>query len=129
MDPAQPYGAALAWPSTSDEPSSERAGESAARSAGQATRPRRAAGCYVVLVGSQPVLFLTRDATRITTFGGAREPRTLAAAIGALRSSLPALRKRSVRIELIDGEPALQSAYGPALQQLGLRASYRGLEL
>ena len=39
VDPAQPYGAALAWPA------SER-------------RPQRVAGAYVVLIGGEPIVYL-----------------------------------------------------------------------
>ena len=40
VDPAQPYGAALPWPSADDE---------------RGRRPARAAGAYVVLVGGEPI--------------------------------------------------------------------------
>ncbi|MFZ1153266.1 MAG: DEAD/DEAH box helicase, partial [Solirubrobacteraceae bacterium] len=49
VDPAQPYGATLAWP----------------RREGQTRRPARVAGAYVVFVDSEPVLYLERGARGI----------------------------------------------------------------
>jgi ATP-dependent Lhr-like helicase len=51
VDPAQPYGAALPWP----------------RREGQARRPARVAGAYVVFVDCEPVLYLERGGRGIVT--------------------------------------------------------------
>jgi ATP-dependent helicase Lhr and Lhr-like helicase len=45
VDPAQPYGAALAWPARPDRPEDTR-------------RPARVPGAYVVLAGGEPVLYV-----------------------------------------------------------------------
>jgi ATP-dependent Lhr-like helicase len=51
VDPAQPYGATLPWP----------------RREGQARRPSRVAGAYVVFVDANPLLYLERGGRGIVT--------------------------------------------------------------
>jgi ATP-dependent Lhr-like helicase len=51
VDPAQPYGATLPWP----------------RRDGRTRRPSRVAGAYVVLVDSEPVLYLERGGRGLLT--------------------------------------------------------------
>jgi ATP-dependent helicase Lhr and Lhr-like helicase len=58
IDPAQPYGAVLPWP----------------RREGQARRPARVAGAYVVLVNHNPVLYVERGGRGIVTLTSERAP-------------------------------------------------------
>jgi ATP-dependent Lhr-like helicase len=113
-DPANPFGALLPWPPS-------RVPEA---------RPRRAAGAAVVLVDGLPALFLDRGAKQATTFAAAHdEPGAFDAAAAALRALLLDRRRRALRIERIDGAPALESPLRDAFLRAGFRAEYKGLAL
>jgi ATP-dependent Lhr-like helicase len=107
-DPAQPYGAALAWP--------EAVGGRAARTA----------GAHVVLVDGELCAHLERGGHRLVTFAAAsRHPRWaegLAALVGGGR--LP-----SLELTHVDGEPAAGTPWGSALRAVGFVEGYRGLTL
>jgi ATP-dependent Lhr-like helicase len=113
-DPANPWGAALPWPSLSRE---------------DAGRPRRAAGAVAVLVGGAPALFLERSARTALSFRDRADGETLVLAARALRSLFADRRRRAIRIERIDGEPALASPLRTAFEAAGFRAEYKGLVL
>ncbi|HET6830182.1 MAG TPA: DEAD/DEAH box helicase [Solirubrobacterales bacterium] len=97
-DPAQPYGASLAWPRPP--------GDDATDEGRGGRRPSRVAGAYVVLRSGEPVLYLERGGkgllrlARLDGDGFAEAIAVVVAAIGARQ--LPRLG-----IERIDGEPAL----------------------
>jgi ATP-dependent Lhr-like helicase len=115
-DPANPFGALLPWPS-SREP---------------AGSPRRAVGASVVIVGGELVLYLDRAGRGLLSFRGsepARESEALARAAGALRQLFRQRRRRSLRIERIDGEAAARSALAGIFLEAGFRADYKGLVL
>jgi ATP-dependent Lhr-like helicase len=78
-DPAQPYGALLPWPVA-------------------ATRPSRAAGAWVTLDDTGPVLYLARGRKSLTTW--ASEALTEAA-----ESLAHSLAGQSTTIQRIDGTP------------------------
>ncbi|BAJ31127.1 MULTISPECIES: ATP-dependent helicase [Kitasatospora] len=113
-DPANAYGAALAWP----EPPT---GTAAAH------RPGRKAGSLVVLVDGGLVLYLERGGKSLLSWaadGPADDPAddpVLAAALGALAGPLA--------IERINGLPALTSPLGPALEAAGLHPAPKGYRL
>jgi len=111
-DPANPYGAVLPWPA----PRSEAAG-----------RPRRAAGAAVVLVEGALALFLERSGRNLLTFGD--EPGALERAAQALRGLFLDRRRRALRVEHIDGVPALASPLRALFERAGFRAEYKGLSL
>ena len=98
-DPAQPYGAALKWP--------KREGRS----------PARQAGAYVVLAGSEPVLYVERGGKGIQVLAEPDDER------------LPAPDGLHERLERVDGEPIVGSAYEERLLELGFRAGPRKLTL
>ena len=107
-DPAQPYGAALAWPPS-------------------AGRPARAAGAYVVLVGGVPAVYLERGGRSLVTFAGADEDGSWAT---ALRRLVDDGRMRSVEIAKVDGAPIRENpAIVGALTAAGFVDGYRGLVL
>ncbi|HSF16894.1 MAG TPA: DEAD/DEAH box helicase [Vicinamibacteria bacterium] len=102
VDPANPYGAILPWPSN------EKA----------SARPRRVAGAWVVLHRGRLVLYLERGGRSLLTFGEFSDPNVARAAIETL-VNLPTSRPRRLRIASIDDEPPTESRHGPLLQELG----------
>jgi ATP-dependent helicase Lhr and Lhr-like helicase len=115
-DPAQPYGAALAWPKR----------ETASKS-----RPARVAGAYVVLVADTPVLYVERGGRSLLTLGerhGGREDPTQQA-LRALAAAVRAGRLGKLALERIDGEPAIASSLANALVELGFHPGPRRLTL
>jgi ATP-dependent helicase Lhr and Lhr-like helicase len=123
VDPAQPYGAALAWP----------------RREGQTRRPARVAGAYVVFVDAEPVLYLERGGRGILTLGARdagsakasrdRERDPVARALRALAEAVRAGGVGAVALERVDGEPAVGSELEPVLVELGFRQGPRRLTL
>ncbi|MCB9678467.1 MAG: DEAD/DEAH box helicase [Alphaproteobacteria bacterium] len=107
VDPASPWGAVLPWPER-PEP-----------------QPRREAGALVVLVGGAPVLWLGKGAKSLVTFPC--PPSAFDAAVQALRGQT-ALR-RTLRIDRIDGDAALDSPHRARFLQAGFAADYKGLVL
>jgi ATP-dependent helicase Lhr and Lhr-like helicase len=121
-DPAQPYGAALAWPRREAPP------PDAARAA---PSPARVPGALVVLVGGEPALYLERGARalRVLLAQGAEDPR-LASALGALAEHARAGRLAGrIALERVDGEPVLGTHWEQVLAQVGFRAGPRRLTL
>jgi ATP-dependent Lhr-like helicase len=113
-DPANPYGAALAWPRHGDED----------------RRPLpRAAGAYVVLHDGEPVLYLERGGKSLQTLPGFGSPAAAAAALEALAGLVRDGRLRSLVIERVDGTPIAESAHRELLAGAGFRPAYRGWAL
>jgi ATP-dependent Lhr-like helicase len=113
-DPAQAYGAVLPWPA----PRSQNVGQ-----------PRRSAGSSVVLVDGELALYVDRGGRQALSFSAIGEGEALARAASALRELLADRRRRSLRIERIDGDDALDSPLRPAFEAAGFRAEYKGLAL
>jgi ATP-dependent Lhr-like helicase len=126
-DPAQPYGAALAWPKRD----------------GQERRPSRVAGAYVVLVEDEPAIYVERggrgmltltapsgaDRASGATAHGGREADPIDAALRALADAVRAGRVPKLALERIDGEPAIASALAALLLELGFHSGPRRLTL
>jgi ATP-dependent Lhr-like helicase len=112
VDPAQPYGAALAWPKLEDS----------------GRRPARVAGAYVVLAGGEPVLYLERGGRGLQTLVAAGDAR-LGPALSALVEEVRRGRIKRLALEKVDGEPAGASRLGPALLALGFQEGPRRLTL
>jgi ATP-dependent Lhr-like helicase len=109
-DPAQPYGAALKWPKR------------------ESRSPARQAGAYVVLSGSEPVLYVERGGKGLQVLvddGDERIPGALEALVEAVQRG----RVRKLALERVDGEPIVGSAYEEQLIGLGFRAGPRKLTL
>jgi ATP-dependent Lhr-like helicase len=117
VDPAQPYGAALTWPTRPDSDS-----------ASGARRPARVAGAYVVLAGGEPVLYLERGARGLLSLVPAEDQR-VAPALAALVEAVRKGQIKRLALEKVDGEPALRSRLGPALLALGFEEGPRRLTL
>ena len=104
-DPAQPYGAALPWP-TSDG------------------RPARQAGAYVVLVDGAPAAYLERGARSLVTFGAAPERW-----VDAIASLVKDGRLKRIQLSRIDGAEAAEHPVAADLRTAGFVDGYRGLTL
>ena len=111
-DPAQPYGAALAWP----------------RGEGDERLPlQRAAGAYVVLVDGQAVLYVERGGRSLLCLPAARDGERAGRAAVALASLVAPLGPhRELRVERVDRGPVAESPLAEALAAAGFRPSYRG---
>ncbi len=110
VDPANPYGALIPWPGDGDS-----------------TPPRRAADARVVLVQGAPVLYLERGGRRLRVF--TEDEKLLQLAVDALRGNVAAGRRRALRVETVNGAPALKSGMGTTLRRTGFRVEPNALVL
>jgi ATP-dependent Lhr-like helicase len=110
-DPASPWGALLPWPARG----------------GGGGQPRRIPGATVVSVGARPVLFVDKGERSWVVLIGADEPEVL---IQALRGWLGGRgdRWRTLRLERVDGVPAVDSPLRSALLEAGFVAGGVALE-
>ncbi|MGW4116808.1 ATP-dependent helicase [Actinosynnema sp. NPDC004786] len=111
-DPAQPYGAALAWP----EPTGE-----------GRHRPGRKSGALVVLVDGLATLYVERGGRSLLSFTEEEEP--LRAAAQALGRAVRDGWLGQLAVQRADGEVALGSRLAGILQDAGFRATPKGLRL
>ena len=93
-DPANPYGAALPWPTRPD--------------ADAGHRPGRKAGALVVLVDGELVWFSERGGRSLLNFSV--DPEAQRAAAGALAGLVGAGRVGGILVENLDGVPVLEAA-------------------
>ncbi len=114
-DPAQPYGAALAWP----------------KREGRDRRPSRVAGAYVVSVNDVPALYVERGGRGLLTLAETRdgEADPVADGLRALAEAVRAGRVPKLALERIDGEPAIASELAAMLLELGFSPGPRRLTL
>jgi ATP-dependent Lhr-like helicase len=113
-DPANPYGAALAWPRWSDDD----------------RRPlTRSAGAYVVFVSGEPVVYLERGGRSVQTLPAFANVPTARSALRALRQLVADGRYRTLQVERIDGLPVADSPHRDMLAEAGFKAGYRGWSL
>ena len=114
-DPANPYGAALPWPSRDGVDGGH--------------RPGRKAGALVVLVDGALAWYLERGGRSLLTFSASVE--VLASAAESVGRLVATGRIGGVTIERIDGIPALQVDGPPvdALLAAGFSRNPRGLRL
>lgn len=111
-DPAQPYGAALPWPSTATD---------------VRHRPGRKAGALVVLVDGAAALYVERGGRSLLSFSEDRE--VLRAAVGALAGAVQQGWLGSLAVQRADGEAALDSELAELLREAGFRVTPQGLRL
>jgi ATP-dependent Lhr-like helicase len=86
------------------------------------------AGAYVVLAGSEPVLYVERGGRGLQFLAGEDDPR-VAPSLDALVDAVHRGRVRRLAIERVNGEPVVGSPYEAALLELGFRAGPRKLTL
>jgi ATP-dependent Lhr-like helicase len=116
LDPANPFGVLLPWPPARSEDA----------------RPRRAAGSSVVLVDGELALVLDKSGRKVSSFAPSDPARARVAmerAAFALRQLFAHRRRRTLRIERLDGERASASPFAPAFAAAGFRADHKGLVL
>ncbi|MER8102233.1 ATP-dependent helicase [Kitasatospora sp. NPDC094016] len=117
-DPANAYGSALPWPEPPTAPGAKEA---------RAHRPGRKAGALVVLVDGELALYVERGGKSLLAWP--EDDATRALAVGALAAAVREGALGSVTVERANGEPALGSALGAALEEAGFHATPRGLRL
>ena len=119
-DPANPYGAALAWPDSQVD-----AGEHPRH------RPGRKAGALVVLVDGAPAIYVERGGRTTLTF--TTDPAVLHVAADALGDTVRSGRTGRLTIDKVDGVPvlggALHGGLGTALAAAGFTPTPSGLRL
>jgi ATP-dependent Lhr-like helicase len=118
-DPANPYGAALAWP--------PRQGER------EGHRPGRKAGALVVLVDGALAVYVERGGKTLLSFepdGTEASPELfMRTAVEALALAVHDGWLGRLDVERADGASVLDSPLGAALEAAGFRATPRGLRL
>ncbi|MGI9145373.1 MAG: Lhr family helicase [Chloroflexota bacterium] len=112
-DPANPYGATLAWPKF--------AGST------HAAKIQRVGGAYVVLVDGEPTLYLERNRKGLVVLPAFEQ--YAPHAIGGLRRLAESAPRRELTIERVDGEAVLGSALRSLLERAGFQREYLGLTL
>jgi ATP-dependent helicase Lhr and Lhr-like helicase len=112
-DPANPYGAALAWPDPVPSASSRR------------HTPRRVRGGQVVLVAGHLVLYVEKGGRSLLTF--TEDPELLAAAAAALDAVVASGRIPQLRVQRIDGEDTDGQALVDHLRAAGFVDHPQGL--
>jgi ATP-dependent Lhr-like helicase len=115
-DPANPYGAALAWPRRADAEESARG-----------HRPGRKAGALVVLVDGALVVYVERGGRTLLTFDD--DPAVLAPAVASLASAVRSGALGKLAVERADGEHIMGTPLAEALEAAGFHATPRGLRL
>ncbi|MGD9793322.1 MAG: crosslink repair DNA glycosylase YcaQ family protein [Acidimicrobiia bacterium] len=105
VDPAQPYGAALAWPPND-------------------ARPSRAPHADVVLAAGRPLVWIDRSSRHLVTFPGAFEDARWATRLAA---SVKDGRWPSLEVRKIDGALASEHDAAALLRGAGFVDGYRGL--
>ncbi|HEY7857249.1 MAG TPA: ATP-dependent helicase [Candidatus Nanopelagicales bacterium] len=119
-DPANPYGAALAWPPRPDD---ARTGH----------RPGRKAGALVVLVDGDLVLYVERGGRTLLSWSSddREQQPAVAAAAEALARAVTSGWLGRLTVHTADGQSVLgqDSLLGRALESAGFRATPQGLRL
>jgi ATP-dependent Lhr-like helicase len=111
-DPANPYGAALPWPTGS---------------ADGGHRPGRKAGALVVLVDGALVVYVERGGKTVLLFSDSDD--TLQRAAHALAEVVRGGGVPQLTVEKVDGVFALGTPFGRALEQAGFAPNPKGLKL
>ena len=110
-DPANPYGAALPWPSSPQD-----------RSVGH--RPGRKAGALVLLVDGALVLYVERGGRSLLSFGD--DSQQIQHALGHLVQAATRRQIASLTVEKINGAAAASSALAQSMEAAGFLLVPRG---
>jgi ATP-dependent Lhr-like helicase len=110
-DPANPYGAAIAWP----------------RRGNADRRPlQRAAGAHVVLVDGAASLYLEKGGHSLQTLPASDDAAVAAVAFTALSHLVEGGRVRELQLTRVNGEPVATSPWKALLEEAGFAPGYRG---
>jgi ATP-dependent Lhr-like helicase len=110
-DPANPYGAALPWPTV------------------EGHRPGRKAGALVVIVDGALTVYIERGGKSVLTFASDDDATDALAAAAASLASTARGRIGTLRIERINGDFSVGTPLGIALVEAGFVATPQGLRL
>jgi ATP-dependent Lhr-like helicase len=113
-DPAQPYGAALPWPSRPEETATSH-------------RPGRKAGAVAVLLGGELVLYVERGGKTLLSWTD--DPAVLQPSAQALAAAVRDGALGRMTVEKADGGAVHDTPLAAALASAGFRATPRGLRL
>jgi ATP-dependent Lhr-like helicase len=113
-DPANPYGAALAWPALNED-------------AGTGHRPGRKAGALVVLVDGALILYVERGGKTLLAFSN--DEAILAAAGSALVGVVTRGAVDKLIMEKVNGHDILGTAVAKALADAGAYSTPKGLRI
>ena len=108
VDPANPYGALLPWPSKTG-------------------RPRRASGTRIILVEGHPIFFIDKGGKKLISFPKAEEPDFLEAGLRGLDALTRSIRGKMLHLHELDGLPPMKSPLYSAFKAFGFRDDYHGL--
>ncbi|MFL5757893.1 MAG: helicase-related protein, partial [Chloroflexota bacterium] len=111
-DPANPYGAALAWPRRGDD---------------DRRVFQRAAGAYVVLVDGAAVVYVDRGGGSLQMLPAADDADVARRALASLRELIRPDGRRELVITKVDGVPVGDSAWRTTMLEAGFTPGYRGL--
>ncbi|GAA3890336.1 ATP-dependent helicase [Leifsonia kafniensis] len=111
-DPANPYGAALAWPPLPE---------------GTSHRPGRRAGALVVIVDGELVLYIERGGKSILSFSD--DDQVVSAAAAAVAQLITRRGVAQLGVETVNGRFIIGTQLGHALQAVGFGAIPRGLKM
>ena len=104
-DPAQPYGAALAWPESPG-------------------RPTRTAGAHVVMIDGVPLVVVERGGRSLTTFEDAESSDAwIDAVMGLVKDG----RLRKLEIAKVDGAAVRETPWAARLEAAGFTSAYKGM--
>ncbi len=116
-DPANPFGAALPWPT--------RPGDDADGAAGH--RPGRKAGAMVVIIDGELILYVERGGRSLLSW--TENDHRVAPAVEALARAVRDGRLGRLTVEKADGQTIVGSTLGAALERAGFHPTPRGLRL
>ncbi|TFE23634.1 DEAD/DEAH box helicase, partial [Frankia sp. B2] len=116
-DPANPFGAALPWPT--------RPGDDADGAAGH--RPGRKAGAMVVIIDGELILYVERGGRSLLSW--TEDDHRMAPAVEALARAVRDGLLGRLTVEKADGQTIVGSALGAALERAGFHPTPRGLRL
>jgi ATP-dependent Lhr-like helicase len=111
-DPANPFGAALAWPPLPE---------------GTSHRPGRKAGALVVIVDGELVLYIERGGKSILAWSD--DDQVVSAAAAAVAQLITRRRVAHLGVETVNGHFVIGTQLGHALQAVGFDAIPRGLKM
>ncbi len=126
-DPAQPYGAALPWPSRPGADSDGPGGAGSGLAGGAGHRPGRKAGALVVLADGALALYVERGGKTLLSWTD--DPAVLGPCAMALAAAVRAGALGRLSVERADGAGVHDSPLAQALEAAGFRPTPRGLRL